>query len=289
MVTALTRDTLTLNGAAIVYETYGNPDAPPLVLGHGWMGSKKDWRTVLPVLSQTHHCIAVDLLGHGESAKPADGDYSIPAQGRRVLAVADALNLGDFTLCGHSMGGMGALTIAATLATERVTRLINLAGVVDRKSPFLDGALALAERAEFLVDLGFDVARQLALFEWGQRLLGSGIFYRQPPADFATVDLPCVLQSGMEIPFYRALEAIVAMDLPPHLPHIACPVLTIFGRQDRLVSPQQGSVADQYIPNHQLEFIEACGHYLMLEKPADCLALVRDFLTSDWLLAGASG
>lgn len=281
MMTALTHDTLTVNGDDLIYETYGNPDAPPLVLIHGWMGSKHDWRRVLPVLSQTHRCVAVDLLGHGESAKPPDGDYGIPTQGRRVLAVADALNLADFTVCGHSMGGMIALTLAATLAPERITRLINLAGVVDEKSPLLDGALALAERAEFLVEFGFDVARRLALFEWGQRLLGAGIFYKQLPPDFVTVDLPCVLQSGMEIPFYRVLEAIIAMDLLPHLSGIACPVLTIFGRQDRIVPTRQGHVAAQHIPNHRLEFIEACGHYLMLEKPVDCLALMHDFLMSD--------
>lgn len=273
-----THDTLTVNGDAITYETWGNPAAPPLVLIHGWMGSKHDWRRVLPILSQTHRCVVVDLLGHGDSAKPADGDYSIPAQGRRVLAVADALNLADFMVCGHSMGGMIALTLGAILAPERITRLINLAGVVDRKSPLLEEALALAERAEFLIEFGFDVARRLALFEWGQRLLGAGIFYKQPPPDFVTVDLPCVLQSGMEIPFYRTLEAIMSMDLLSRLSDIACPVLTIFGRQDRIVPIQQGHTAAQHIPGHRLEFIEACGHYLMLEKPVDCLALIHEFL-----------
>ncbi|MBN2006636.1 MAG: alpha/beta hydrolase [Anaerolineae bacterium] len=285
MVAALTHDTFTLNGDILTYETYGDSAAPPLVLIHGWMGSKHDWRKVLPVLSRTHWCVAVDLLGHGESDKPADGDYSIPAQGRRVLAVADALNLADFTVCGHSMGGMIALTLGALLAPERITRMVNLAGIVDQKSPFLDGALALAERAEFLVDFGFDVARRLALFEWGQRLLGSGIFYKQPPFDFASVDLPCVLQPGMEVPFYRALEAIMAMDLLPRLSDIACPVLTVFGRQDRLVPALQGQIAARHIPDHRLEFIEACGHYLMLEKPVDCLALMCDFLVSDSRLA----
>ena len=219
--------TLRVDGNTLSYMTCGDPAAPPLVLIHGWLGARADWRLLLPELSRTHYCLTVDLLGHGDSDKPRGGDYGIPAQAHRVLAIADAAGLTQFALCGHSMGGMIGLTLAAAVAPERIIRMANLSGVVNVQSLVLKSTAWLAPRAEFLVDWGFALARKIAPFKWGARILGSQLFYRHHPPEFCTINLPYAIQPGIEVPFYKALEAILAMDLVPLLPDIVLSLIHI--------------------------------------------------------------
>lgn len=40
---------------------------PAVLFLHGFMGSADDWRPLMQALSATHHCVAVDLPGHGQT------------------------------------------------------------------------------------------------------------------------------------------------------------------------------------------------------------------------------
>jgi pimeloyl-ACP methyl ester carboxylesterase len=131
--TTQARHFVTANGERLAFITAGNPANPPVLLVHGWTSFMGVWENTLPLLAKTHYVVALDLLGHGMSAKPHNGDYSITAQGRRVLALADMLGLTQFTLVGHSMGGQIALGIAGKFAPERVTRLVAISPAVSSK------------------------------------------------------------------------------------------------------------------------------------------------------------
>jgi len=118
----------TYDGHQLVYAVAGNPENPPLFLIHGYLSSHHVWRQTIPVLQQRYYCIAVDLFGHGRSEIDPNGDYSIPAQGQRILALANELGYERFALMGHSMGGQIALYIASRLAPERWWMLLAWSG-----------------------------------------------------------------------------------------------------------------------------------------------------------------
>lgn len=124
---------LTVEGYRLTYTTIGSPTQPPVILMHGWLSHRGVWRQTLPALSDHFYCVAIDLLGFGDSDKPAGADYGIEAQGHRALQVADALGLDRVALLGHSMGGQIALNVAARLAPDRITRVVSVAGVVTGK------------------------------------------------------------------------------------------------------------------------------------------------------------
>src|SRR4029077_4313760 len=69
----------------------GPPEAPAVLLIHGTASSARSWDLRVPMLARSHRVIRIDLLGHGRSAKPADGSYEIPDQGGRVSVVLDRL------------------------------------------------------------------------------------------------------------------------------------------------------------------------------------------------------
>lgn len=114
-------------GCAINVLRWGRPEHPPLVLVHGGAAHALWWGFVAPLLATTHHVLAVDLSGHGDSDRRAS--YSVATWADEVLAVAAALCARPPVVVGHSMGGW--VTMAAAARTDRPA----LAGVVLLDAP----------------------------------------------------------------------------------------------------------------------------------------------------------
>lgn len=85
---------------------------------HYFGGSARSWDRVVRELEPAGvRCVRPDWAGFGESSPLPAG--VTPADVPRVLAaLIEALELGPFTLCGHSMGGKIALQYAATRPAE---------------------------------------------------------------------------------------------------------------------------------------------------------------------------
>src|SRR5580658_4623686 len=85
--------------------------APALVFLHYWGGSARTWTAVMDRLASTNRCVAIDQRGWGRSEAPAS-DYAIRDLADDALAVIAALELDDYLLVGHSMGGKVAQVVA---------------------------------------------------------------------------------------------------------------------------------------------------------------------------------
>jgi pimeloyl-ACP methyl ester carboxylesterase len=266
----------------LVFAKCGSPDLPPLLMVHGWLESKAVWRRVLPHLENGYFCVAPDFLGHGDSDKPPEGDYSIPAQAGRIMALADALNLSCFALAGHSMGGMMALYVAARLAPGRVTRVVNFSGVIHDPNPLIGAAVSYLTDIGVALPIPTRLLQAAARLKGGKRIIASMVYgsLDHLPRDFE-IDVQDALREGIDIPGFRSLEAIEKMDLRPYLADIRCPVLTIHGEQDNVVSLQQARTAGKLIPNHHLLAVPNCGHYPMLENWRYSLPELLRFLGED--------
>ena len=79
------------------------------------------WFRALP--RRGYHVYALDLLGYGDSAKPADGDFSIRGEERVVLDFMHALKIPEADVAGWSMGGWVAMRLAVD-HPEVVRRLV---------------------------------------------------------------------------------------------------------------------------------------------------------------------
>jgi pimeloyl-ACP methyl ester carboxylesterase len=78
-----------------------------LVLVHGYRSSGRIWQLTQEALDGTRfRSIAISNRGAGDSDRsPAEADYTVEAFARDLFAATQALDLRDFTLVGHSMGG----------------------------------------------------------------------------------------------------------------------------------------------------------------------------------------
>ena len=86
------------DGVQIHYES-GGKGSPALIFIHGWNCDRSYWSAQLPVFAATHHVVAVDLAGHGDSGVNRE-NWSMSNFGADVAAVADALQLEDIVRIG---------------------------------------------------------------------------------------------------------------------------------------------------------------------------------------------
>ena len=96
----------------------------PVVLIHGVASSSVTFQNVIPLIEGEHHCIAIDLLGFGESPAPADSEYTLADHCAAIERTIDSLHVRTpFTLVGHSMGSLIGARYAAR-NPRRVEKLV---------------------------------------------------------------------------------------------------------------------------------------------------------------------
>ena len=92
-------------GVQMHYRDEGNPDAPLLLLVHGFGDSLWSWDGWVRHLGKRFHIIRIDLPGHGLTRAPQgyvlSGDESVAL----IDAFAARLSLPKFAIAGNSMGG----------------------------------------------------------------------------------------------------------------------------------------------------------------------------------------
>ena len=98
--------------------------------------------------------ISIDLPGHGSS--PPKEIFSIESYGDFICEVVSELNLKNFHICGHSMGGLIALNIASNnLSGQKSTFLINCLYPLFVGSALLDDSIRNLDAAtEFMTKYG---------------------------------------------------------------------------------------------------------------------------------------
>lgn len=93
----------------------------PLVLLHGFPQTWWEWRKMIPLLAGHHTLIVPDLRGAGHSDCP-QGGYDKASLARDIHGLMRALGHERYAVCGHDIGGMVALALAAT-ERQAVTHL----------------------------------------------------------------------------------------------------------------------------------------------------------------------
>ena len=122
-----------VDGETWHYLDGGAPDAPVVLLLHGFGGDKDNWTRMAAQLDGSYDLVIPDLPGHGESARIEAASYDIRSQVARIKALHDQLDLGPMHLAGNSMGGHISAAYAIAYPQDVLSiSLLNPGGV---KSP----------------------------------------------------------------------------------------------------------------------------------------------------------
>lgn len=261
--------------------TLGDPSNEPILFVHGLMSHRGIWMRTMQHLQEHFYCIAVDLLGFGESDKPMGGDYSIQAQSDRVLQIANHFNLQKFSLVGHSMGVQISLYLASELAPERVKQLVSVGGVstgtLSKRATNLNMRLVeWARNAPWLYRLVLSLSRSPWLAQWGFK-----IWYFEPasiPPEAWQVDREKALNPLGAMPSYLAWKSLSQTNLRAHLPKVKAHTLVIHGLQDGTSPIVNATLVKSRVPDAKLILIDECGHFPMYEQFDTYIHYLEEFL-----------
>lgn len=108
---------------------WGDPQAPLLVMVHGWMDVSASFQFLVDALAKDWHVVAPDWRGYGLTASTSAGCYWLPDYIADLDAILEHVSpTAPVRLVAHSLGGNMALMYAG-VRPERIERLVNLEGL----------------------------------------------------------------------------------------------------------------------------------------------------------------
>ena len=255
----------------------------PIVLLHGLGNNCLVWRRVIPALAASHRVITPDLPGFGHS-DPAQRGPLLVAYIETVIALIEEQAGGrPVVLIGNSVGGAVALRIALD-RPELVARLVLVdpAGVgrgvpewwqLVRAEPVVrvlaSPLLAVAPRSAIREMVGL-AYRHMAFADPGAvsdrsvRMLANLLDTREKLMRFLAIAHDVVTSFEAEV---QACER-----------QLHCPVLVLWGREDRLVPLHDALALLERIDRAELRIIDRAGHLPHLERPREFLAALDGFV-----------
>ena len=254
--------TADVGGRKISYAGAGQ-DGDVVLLIHGFGGDKNSWLFLQEPLAAQHRVYALDLPGHGTSAKDV-GDGSAGVLADAVVAVLDALGAARAHLVGHSMGGAVALAAAAR-DPGRIASLTLIAPSgfgPEINAGFLRGFADAQTRRELKPVVGELFADESLVT---RQLVDDLLAYKR--LDGVDEALHVLLGALLDGDAQRADSAAALAAMGG-----AVPVGVVWGAADRVIpSAQAESVAGavRYL-------VDGAGHMPHMEKPAEVQAAIEE-------------
>src|SRR3954468_3001864 len=171
-------------GVRVTVNTGGPADAEPIVFLHGFPESHRTWRGVAPDLARDFRVIAPDQRGFGASDKPEGVEaYKTDRIVEDLIALADTLGLGRFTLVGHDWGGAVAW-LAALRHPDRLSRLV----IVNAPHPLVFQKSLFEDEAQRAASQYINAFRN-PIMEQGIQVMGLNPFSPKPSGSHADISL----------------------------------------------------------------------------------------------------
>jgi len=236
----------------------------PVVLIHGFGGDLNNWLFNHADLAAHRKVWALDLPGHGESAKAVDTG-SIDELAANVIAFLDDRGIEQAHLVGHSMGALVAMAVADT-ARPRVASLALIAGAglgdeINRE--YIDGFVAGTSRNTLKPHL-------TKLFADGslvtRQLIEDIVKYKRLEG------VNEALQKIAASAFEGASQRRVFRD---RLGELAPRTLVIWGSEDQIIPARH---AEGLKGDIRVHVIDGKGHMVQMEAASEVNRLLNDFL-----------
>ncbi|MFI6080427.1 alpha/beta fold hydrolase [Streptomyces sp. NPDC051217] len=277
--------TADVDGLKVFYREAGAPDAPTLLLLHGFPSSSHMFRDLIPLLADRFHIVAPDLPGFGRSDMPArdDFDYTFEHLTDVIDGLTEVLGLDRFALYVFDYGAPVGFRIA-TRHPERISAIVTQngnayeEGLSENWSPvqayWKDPSAANREAIRTLVQPETTVWQ----YEHGVPEVtrvspdGYGLDNYYLARDGAhEIQLDLFLDYASNVALYPTFQEYFRTNRPP--------LLAMWGRNDPFFLPAGAEAFKRDIPDADVRLVDT-GHFALETHADEIAAAIRDFLTS---------
>jgi pimeloyl-ACP methyl ester carboxylesterase len=279
------------DGTELQVESYGPPNAPLIVMTHGWGTDSTEFYYAKQHLARDFRLLLWDLPGLGESRGPRNRDYRLEKMAEDLKAVVDLVPGRPVALLGHSIGGMitqtfcrlhpeylgnqvSALVLVDTTSTNPVRTSLFSGLMTLLQRPLLEPLCWLMLALHPLVWLSNGMSYLNGSAHIGTWLTGFAGTQSRGQLDFGArftaLSSPGVVARGM--------LAMFRFDATETLPKIAVPVLVICGLQDPTTRPEASYRIQELLPDAELVKLTPGSHMAHMERHPEFVQAVGDFV-----------
>ena len=257
---------VTLNGQLVAYR-HRRGGGPTVVFANSLGSDQSLWDGVINQLGRGFSTLTYDLRGHGQSGL-SQSEYTVADLADDLIALLETLDLSEVILCGISVGGM----VAQSLAARRPDLL--------SKAMFCNTATKIGDaerwntRITAVEQHGMESIADTVLQSW----FAPSYPAKHPDAIAAHRNMLCRIPAAGYAATCRALRD---SDLSAASSSISVPSLCIGGTADQSVPVEQVSSLAASIKGARLEIMDNVGHLPALESPGQLAQLIEQFCLSD--------
>lgn len=254
------------------YAIEGNQDGEPLVLLHGFTGTKRTWQQFIAQASKTYRIITIDLPGHGRTV--AKNRVTMEQFIDNLYELTRSIQLDTFHLLGYSLGGRSALSYAIRYPETIQSLILESAspGLRTEKERF-ERIAADKKLAEMIMTRGLPhfVAywENIPLFASQKRLdeaVKAAIRHeRLSQSGMGLAQSLLGMGTGAQPSWWKALKAITF------------PVLLIVGALDSKFVDINKQMAKE-IKTSTLHVVTGAGHAVHIERNDEFAQIVLDYI-----------
>ena len=262
-------------GLKLHVQDYGSAGKPQMLCMHGSAAHAHWFDFVAAGLTSDYHVLAADQRGHGDSQwdRSAEPEYTYDRYAADIHALTEKLDLRDFILVGHSMGGLVSIVYAATYP-GRAKAFIMIDSSVNMP----------AERVATMNEIG---SREGSSYADQSEFVAK---YKVRPTGSSSAT-PCMvrhlaLHSGRQFEDGRWRSKVdrnvyarrVGKNLTPYWANIKIPALLMKGDRSRRVSPEIIAGVKALAPQVEVAEVAGCDHHVTLDNPLGFVQTAKEFL-----------
>ncbi len=241
-----------------------NPDAPVVLLLHGWGCDGNIFSFLQREISKQCTVLTLDFPGHGKSDEPPE-PWNVPAFANQVDMLLNHLQLlGKIYIVAHSFGGRVAIELASTYP-DRFEKMVITGGAGLRK-PLNEEQKKRQARFKRM-NRALDAMKKLPLLGKLAESLQTKLRNKYGSADY--IKLNEVMR--------RTFSNVINYDQSDLLEKIKASTLLIWGSEDTETPLWMGQQMEKSIPDAALITFEGRGHFAFAEEWQRFVIIVKQF------------
>jgi pimeloyl-ACP methyl ester carboxylesterase len=269
-----------IDGNQIHYVDIGK--GTPVVLIPGSFSTYRIWNLILPRLSETHHLLALDYLGTGDSDKPRSGfRYTIGEQADWIAKFIRVLRLGKVHLVGASYGGAIVFNLAARYP-EVVGKVVSIEGGILKPKIMPSTPMEKLLRYPVLGDLMIAVIRSGLMNSIVMEWIAGDWLSKMTANQKKTMrtEISFNARSASRAAWYWiAKSPQTVTPFEEEAKRIAAPILYLAGGKSdfREMAVENIRFLRQYLPQAKIVEFEDGIHDLATQKPREVARAILEF------------